>query len=575
VSDRSLFPAHPRQRVPPGLPVAGDTSATRVVHACAGALCIVALVAWGYWPGVHGDWGRDDYFQLALARLIGSPWALFTHDHFPVPGSVFRPLGFASMWLDTALFGARYAPHAVVDLGLHATTALALHSLLLRLRVGALAACACTLLFALHPAALGTALWWSARFDLLATLFVVLGLAGAVAYRDRCGTPALVATLVAILAAMLCKETGLLVVAPVTWLWAREVAHDRAARRPLLRAIALAWLVLAAYFAWRSAVLGTAASALTGPLPVGTAIAKGLLDWMRQMPGYVSFAARLEPWQGGALVVAIVLSGAAMLAMAMSWPPRTRVRDSHAAIDAAVCGLCLFVLPALLQAPVAALNAAPLAGAQSAVEAAMQSRLYYISLAGLALLAAALAECCRRNRVAHAVLMVAIAVAVSGLAAASHRAADEFARRSLAISAPAHAAVAAVAALDVPGGNCHVVFTGVDPPPEWGLFVSMDSVVKAMSPGLGRVAHCWFHADYPTWFHLLAAPAVEADALPWRPLAQDGEPVPWRTLGGLVIAYVERMPAARSPAVRVLRYRDGRFEPLPADAPIRADAQWQ
>ena len=557
-----------------GLPTARHASAAPCRRACAGALCIVALVAWVFWPGVHGDWGRDDYFQLALARLIGSPWPLFIHDHFPVPGSVFRPLGFASMWLDTALFGTRYAAHAIVDLGLHAATALALYALLLRLRVGVLAACACTLLFALHPAALGTALWWSARFDLLATLFVLLGLASAIAYRDHRGTPALAATLLAMLAAMLCKETGLLVVVPVTWLWLREAALDRAARAPLLRAVALAWLVVVAYFAWRSAVLGTAASALTGPLPVATAIGKGLLDWLRQMPGYVSFAARLEPWQRGALVVAIVLCGAALLVTV--WPSRTRLCErSRSGIDAAVCGLCLFVLPALLQAPVAALNAAPLAGAQSAVEAAMQSRLYYLGLAGLALLAAALAGRRRRKGAAHAALMIAIAFAVFGFAAASHRAADEFARRSLAISAPAHAAVAAVAALDLPAGNCHVVFTGIDPAPEWGRFVSMESMVKALSPGLERIAHCWFHADYPTWFHLLAAPAVETDAMPWRPLAQGGVPVPWRTVGGLVIAYLQPMPASSSPGVRVLRYRDGRFEPLPADTPIRADGEWQ
>ena len=68
-------------------------------------LVIVVVVVFIGWPGVHGFWGRDDYFQLALARMIGSPWPLFAHDHFPVPHSVFRPLGFASMWLDTRPFG--------------------------------------------------------------------------------------------------------------------------------------------------------------------------------------------------------------------------------------------------------------------------------------------------------------------------------------------------------------------------------------------------------------------------------------------------------------------------------------
>src|SRR5690242_13162668 len=145
---------------------------------------IVAAIVFVLAPGVSGDWGRDDYFQLAFVRLVGSPWPLFAHDHYPVPGSVFRPLGFASMWLGVQLFGSDYAAHAWSDVALHAAVALALFALLRRLRIAPWPASLATLAFALHPAAAGPALWWSARFDLLATLFVLLALVAAVAYRD-------------------------------------------------------------------------------------------------------------------------------------------------------------------------------------------------------------------------------------------------------------------------------------------------------------------------------------------------------------------------------------------------------
>ncbi len=88
---------------------------------------LAVLVALVYWPGLYGFWGRDDFMQLAFARLVGSPWPLFVHDHyFPVPGSIFRPLGFASFWLWQALFGTDYFANAFGDMLLHIAVSFAL-----------------------------------------------------------------------------------------------------------------------------------------------------------------------------------------------------------------------------------------------------------------------------------------------------------------------------------------------------------------------------------------------------------------------------------------------------------------
>ena len=90
------------------------------------AALIAAAVAIVSYPNLHGFWGRDDFAQLALVRMIGSPWPLFVDDHFFVAGSVFRPLGFFSLWLCEKLFGTDYAPNAAFDIALHAAVALTL-----------------------------------------------------------------------------------------------------------------------------------------------------------------------------------------------------------------------------------------------------------------------------------------------------------------------------------------------------------------------------------------------------------------------------------------------------------------
>lgn len=548
------------------LPADGAGGQVQRVRIAASALTIVAIVAFVYWPGVHGFWGRDDFMQLAMVRLIGSPWSLFTHDHFVVPGSVFRPLGFASMWLGETFFGTQYAAHAVVDLALHAGVCLALFGLLLRARIALAIALPCTLLFGLHPAVLGTALWWSARFDLLATLFVLLAVQAGWAYRERASAGALIGALASALAAMLCKEIGLVGLAVLVFLWLRWAWRDPGRRRQAAVACALALGCAACWLGWRAAVLGTASSHLTGALPVGSAIAKGLVAWSQQAPGYLSFLARLGRSQ---CILLAVAAGAFVAATIVAlWRPNPLANPGRRG-DLAWCGASLLLLPALVQAPVAALNAAPLDAAMSAIEAAMQSRLYYLGIAGAAIVLAVFLSALRERAPTRlrAVFVLAPAIVAMVFGLASREAAQAFAQRSVGISAVARDAVAAVEKLDLPVSNCNVVFLGIQPPPEWSAFVSMDSVVKALAPDLARVGHCWFHTEAVTYFQLQSAPASASDAAPYRPLVAQGHVVPWRTLGDLTIAYL-RAPAAMSPEelaqMKFLLYRDGRFDDVGA-----------
>ena len=122
---------------------------------------------------------------LAVVRMIGSPWIFFTTITSLLLAPFFRPLGFASMWLCEKLFGTAYAPNAAFDIGLQVAVALALCRAAVHAGAPILPAALISLIFALHPATSATSMWWSARFDLLATLFVLLSVDAAIRFRDR------------------------------------------------------------------------------------------------------------------------------------------------------------------------------------------------------------------------------------------------------------------------------------------------------------------------------------------------------------------------------------------------------
>lgn len=521
------------------------------------AIAIAAFVAFAYWPGLDAFWGRDDFMQLAFARMVGSPWPLFVHDHyFPVPGSIFRPLGFASFWLWQALFGVDYRAHALGDLALHVAVALALYRVIRVAARDRAEATLCALAFALHPVALGTALWWSARFDLLAALFALIALRGAFDYVERRRVPVLGLTLVAALAALLSKETAAAALVAIACAWLSWARRDAAARTLALRALAGLCAVAIVYFAWRAIVLGTASTALVGDVPLASAMTKGIEDWARHLAGYLTFGQPLGLALRGVLI-AIGLFFVAAVALARGAQALGRERR-----DLLLCGLVLFVLPAVLQSPVAALNATPLGADTSAVEAAMQSRLYYLSFAGLAIVFAVVVAYLSSNasRWSRVALPALLAVTAFGFGVSSRELASEYAQRAAEPATKVAALLRAVDHLALPARRCHVVVEGLAPPPEWSIYVSPDSIVKALAADERRVDGCFFHADYPTYFHLMRRGALAEDALPYRAHRFHDREVPWLDVGGVTVAYLDAPESAMPDAgAIVLRYDGAEF----------------
>jgi hypothetical protein len=499
-------------------------------------LTIAALTVLVYWPGLFADWGRDDYMQLAMARMVGSPWPFFITDHFPLPQSVFRPLGFASFWLGQAISGTHYTGHAIQSALLLALIALTLFSLLRALDVGRPAAFLATLLFTLHPVTQGTALWWSARFDLLATLFALLAIRLALASCQRTSIWALAGCLISLLAAMLSKEIGLIAVLPVLLIWQHWAWSNQARFRTAQLASLLAVLTAVGFLAWRAAVLGTGGSGITDNNGLLTAIVEGMTRWVQLAPGYFLYWERMDHAARWGLLI-----GLPLLALAGAFVFRVRHEHSERFLWLALgCGLLLLALPALVQAPVVRLNAAALDNGVSSVESAMQSRLYFLSLIGFSLIAATVFDrvLVSRSRLACALTLAGGGLVLLAFASISHQQAREFADVSRNNARLAHAAVTVVQQLDLRASPCHVMFKNIEPPPEWSRYVSMDSIIKALHPVPEQIDHCFFHANYPTFYHFAASDYTTMDSLPFTPVLIDDKPLASRQIGQLTMVHL-------------------------------------
>jgi hypothetical protein len=182
------------------------------------ALIILAVVA-VFAPVLRSQFVLDDHFLIAISRLLANPFALFVNNHFP-GGLFYRPVEMTFWWLSVEVFGGAPKWHYLINLALHAGVSVILWHLLRTWTQARAAALLGALAFAVHPITIGTALWLSDRFDLLAALFGLLALDAAWRYRSTLSRGALVASFVCVALAALSKETGFAAFAPLLLLWA-------------------------------------------------------------------------------------------------------------------------------------------------------------------------------------------------------------------------------------------------------------------------------------------------------------------------------------------------------------------
>ncbi len=527
-----------------------------------GALIVVVIYA----PALSSYFVLDDFGLLAYSRMLGDPLPIFVHDHFP--GSLFfRPLTMAFWWLTVALFGTASVPQYVCNLALHLAVASALGALAFELTRARTAAVFAALLFALHPIGIGTALWLSDRFDLLATLFSLLAVLAASRYRDGGRTWHLIATLLLALAAFLSKETGLVVVAPIAilWLWPRD--GDRGLwTRPRIALIALVLLAIS-WLAWRGWLMrGPGSTLLLRDAPLVEIIAMGFLRWLQGYARLLAFWPRLSMVERLSYGIGVlVLLGLALGGVRLAW----RRRSDRTAIAALLAMVGLLLGPGVVQAPVTRVSSIVLGTVDSAWPAAFAARFYYMSLCGLTLLlttlvASAWHHAVRPPREGSRIPAILASVLIAwpmGLIA--HQLAHQFQRGSLPGKALASAAVEAISHARLPPKGCQVYLLGVEPSLRWFFIPFADAIVKSTAPDLAQVRDCLIQGDGTPWFQLVERGTLTpADVSPMLPLYDHGQRVPWMEIGDIEAVYLNLFPgidAQAMPHAIFLAWRDGRF----------------
>jgi hypothetical protein len=212
---------------------------------------ITVIVAGAFWRAASFYFLSDDFLLLKYAQATAYR-TLFTTaggDGF------YRPLTYASMALTATWAGLNPVYWHVTGFVLHAANSMLLYSLACTLRLSRYAAWFAAALFAVHGTRPEAVVWIAGRHDLLATFFVLLGLACFVHAADLGGGRAVLYRSVALLAmilAFLSKESAytfplLLVVVVV-------LARKRRAYFTLIPFFAVA----AGFMAWRWILFGGA-----------------------------------------------------------------------------------------------------------------------------------------------------------------------------------------------------------------------------------------------------------------------------------------------------------------------------
>ena len=168
------------------------------------ALLLVGLTVGAYIPAMNGGfiWDDDDYVQdnLTLRSLEGLGQIWFQ------PGATrqYYPLVHTTYWLEYRLWGLDPTGYHVVNVILHALSAVLVWRLLIRLKVsGAWAAAA---LFALHPVHVESVAWITERKNALSGAFY-LGAAWAYLRYEEAHSPRLYWAALFLFAAALLSKT--------------------------------------------------------------------------------------------------------------------------------------------------------------------------------------------------------------------------------------------------------------------------------------------------------------------------------------------------------------------------------
>ena len=162
----------------------------------------MVLVALVYWPVYGAGLVWDDHTQFHDVAWLRntSDWVQFALHGFSDWKNYFRPLGVALFAAETRLLDVAPAPMHLLSLGLHLINTLLVGALARAMAIASnpparpwLLPCIAMLLFGLHPVLIEPVVWIASQFELLLTLFMLLGLLANLTLRNRAARAAIVA----------------------------------------------------------------------------------------------------------------------------------------------------------------------------------------------------------------------------------------------------------------------------------------------------------------------------------------------------------------------------------------------
>lgn len=158
------------------------------------AVLVLLSIAWIYIPVRHASFVWDDWLDFHDTAWLreGSAWMHYVLRDFNGWTNYFRPLGVLLFAAEVRLFNATPGPMHVVSLVLHLIDTLVVYAacrrFAQRLRPGrspGYAPLVAMTIYGLHPALIETVAWIGCQFEMLLTLFVLLGLWGAMSVASR------------------------------------------------------------------------------------------------------------------------------------------------------------------------------------------------------------------------------------------------------------------------------------------------------------------------------------------------------------------------------------------------------
>ena len=395
-----------------GLSASGEERASRGRTILLGAI-ILAVTAAAYIPAMNAGFVWDDDILLLHNPLIKADDGLYRLWFTKEPLDYF-PLWSSTWWVEWRLWGAEPAPYHVVNIVLHAASAVLVWRVLQRLKIpGAFFA---GLLFGVHPVTVASVAWISERKNTLSMLLYLLAILGYLRFEDDNKRRWYAAAIVAFIAALLAKTS--VVMLPFVLLLLAWRRRGRIQRKDVVRTVPFfaASLVLGLVTVWYQYGRAIGGATVRPEGWLSRVAATGWIVWfyLCKLVAPVRLAPIYPRWNvDGASMMSFLPLVVLLACVALLWVHRKRLGR------APLCALGYFLL-----------TLAPVLGLLDMSfmrHSFVADHLQYVPLIGIiALFAAAAATCASRLTTQRTTQCVAAAALVAGLAMMTWRQAEYY-----------------------------------------------------------------------------------------------------------------------------------------------------